>query len=202
MEVLLRAPKIKFSGYTYRIIGEKWRDNPLSAIGSIARGGRYNEPKAFPVLYTAISRLTALLEVQALFTTADGQLHDAPRDPELMLTLECALERVLDLTQSDLYGDLGTSREELVSNIPSWIIVNARGETTPTQQLGEACARLGNISALLVPSAADPDGQCLNILSKSMQLLERVSVLDATGRLRAAVLGWREREGPAEGSLP
>jgi hypothetical protein len=31
-----------------------------------------------------------------------------------------------------------------------------------------------------------------------MQLLEWVSVLDATGRLRAAVLGWRE--GPAEGS--
>jgi RES domain-containing protein len=191
MKVLLHAPKIKYTGHTYRIIAEKWRDNPLSAIGSIERGGRYNEPKAFPVLYTAISRLTALLEVQALFTTADGQLHDAPRDPELMLTLECALERALDLTKPDLYGDLGTSRDELVSDVPSWIILNARGETTPTQQLGEACARLGNISALLVPSAADRDGQCLNILLKSMQLSEKVSVRDSTGRLYTAIEGWR-----------
>jgi hypothetical protein len=34
--------------------------------------------------------MTALLEAEALFMTADGQLRATPRDPDLILTLECA----------------------------------------------------------------------------------------------------------------
>ena len=63
-----------------------------------ASGGRYNPPNTFPVLYCANSQMIALLEVQALFATADGQLHGAPRDPDLVLSLHCELARVLDLT--------------------------------------------------------------------------------------------------------
>jgi hypothetical protein len=44
--------------------------------------------------------------------TANGQLQGVPRDPELVLTLECTLLQALDLTVADLYSDLGTSREE------------------------------------------------------------------------------------------
>jgi RES domain len=61
-------------------------------------GGRYNAPNTFPVLYCADSQMTAMLEVEALFTTADGQLKGAPRDPDLVLSLRCELARVLDLT--------------------------------------------------------------------------------------------------------
>jgi RES domain-containing protein len=78
------------------------------------------------VLYTADSQMTALHEAEALFTTADGQLHGAPRDPDLILTLECSLSRVLDLTVADLYPALGTSYNELVSTVPSRFILNAR----------------------------------------------------------------------------
>lgn len=188
--MLERAPLTPYTEPSYRVIADRWRDNPLSAIGAFERGGRYNAPRTFPMLYTANTQMTALLEAEALFTTADGQLRGAPRDPDLILTLECALLRVLDLTGPDLYADLGTSYDELVSAVPSRFILNARKKLTPTQQLGEACFRSGGISALKVPSAQHAEGYCLDILIESLVVGERVAILDKSGRLKAEVNGW------------
>lgn len=188
--MLEHAPLTVCKNPSYRIIADRWRDNPLSAVGAFERGGRYNAPHAFPVLYTADSQMTALLEAEALFTTADGQLRGAPRDPDLILTLECALQRVLDLAVPDLYLDLGTSYDELVSATPSRFILNARKTLTPTQQLGAACFRSGAISAVKVPSAQNPNGFCLDILTESLVVGERVSILDTSGRIKAEVNGW------------
>jgi RES domain-containing protein len=146
-------------------------------------------PHAFPVLYSADSQMTALLETEALFLTADGQLRGAPRDPDLILTLECTLLRVLDLTVPDLHADLGTCGEELVSSVPSRFMLNARNKATPTQQLGSACFRSGRISALKVPSAANPKGYCLDILLESLVVRERVEILDKSGQLKGEVEG-------------
>jgi len=188
--LLERAPVVPFHEASFRVIADRWRETPLSAIGAFERGGRYNAPHTFPVLYTADSQMTALLEVEALFTTADGQLRGAPRDPDLILTLECTLQRVLDLTVADLYSDLGTSHEELTSLVPSRFILNARKRLTPTQQLGTACFRSGKISAVKVPSAQNAKGYCLNILIESMVVGERVTILDKSGRLKAEIHGW------------
>lgn len=188
--VLERASLIPHTEPGYRVIADRWRDNPLSAIGAFERGGRYNAPHTFPVLYAADSQMTALLEAEALFTTADGQLRGVPRDPDLILTLECMLMRVLDLTVPDLYTDLGTSHDELVSSIPSRFILNVRKKLTPTQQLGTACFRSGRISALKVPSAQNANGYCLDILIESLLVGERIAILDKSGRLKAEVNGW------------
>jgi len=188
--VLEHAPLIPCSDFAYRVIADKWRDSPLSAIGAVQRGGRYNAPHTFPVLYSADSQMTAMLEAEALFATPDGQLQGVPRDPDLVLTIKCELLRVLDLTAPDLYSDLGTSREELVSLNPSRFLLNARGEETPTQQLGSACSHTGKISALKVPSAAHPGGFCLDILLDSLVVGEQIFVLDKSGRIQAEVKGW------------
>ncbi|WP_161571011.1 RES domain-containing protein [Granulicella sibirica] len=148
LRALENAPVQAFSGFVYRIIAERHRDSPLSAIGSVRSGGRYNAPNSFPVLYCADSQMTAMLEVDALFTTADGQLKGAPRDPDLVLSLRCNLARVLDLTDESFYRELGTTRHELVSLSPSRFILNANGKETPTQTLGAACSFSGRISAL------------------------------------------------------
>jgi RES domain-containing protein len=189
IRVLERAPLISYLGFSYRVIADKWRDSPLSAIGAVQRGGRYNVPHTFPVLYSADSQLTALLEVEALFRTADGQLQGVPHDPDLILTIECRLARVLDLTVPALHDALGTSYEELVSSTPSRFILNARNEETPTQQLGSACSYSGGISALKVPSAAHPDGFCLDILIDSLVVGEHISIQDESGRIKSEILG-------------
>jgi RES domain-containing protein len=187
--VLEKAPLVPHAGFSFRVIADRWRASPLSAIGAFERGGRFNAPRMFPVLYSADSQLTALLEVEALFLDAKERLRGVPRNPDLILTLDCTLLRVLDLTVENLYADLGTSHEELISNTPSRFIANARNEETPTQQLGQACFRSGKISALKVPSAVNPQGYCLDILIESLVVGERVAVLDQNGLLQAEVTG-------------
>ncbi len=169
------APVKPFDGFVYRVISERWRDSPLSPTGSIRAGGRYNAPNTFPILYCADSQMTALLEVEALFATADGRLQGVPRDPDLVLSLRCVLGRVLDLTDDRVCSDLGTTQEELVSFTPSRFIVNARGNETPTQSLGAACSFSGRVSALKVPSA--------------LLVGERFAVHDESGRLVEQVQG-------------
>jgi hypothetical protein len=116
-------------------------------------------------------------------------LQGVPRDPDLIFTIECSLERVLDLTVPALHDPLGTSNEELVSSTPSRFILNARNEETPTQQLGSACSYSGGISALKVPSAAHPDGFCPDILIASLIVGEHISIRDETGRITSEIVG-------------
>lgn len=178
-----------YAEYAYRIVAEKWRDVPLSAIGSVRSGGRYNAPGTFPVLYCADSQLTAMMEVEALFATADGQLKGAPRNPDLVLTVGCTLSRVLDLTVDTLYAELGTTLDELTNLSPSRFILNAKGEETHTQRLGAACSFSGSISAIKVPSAAHSSGFCLDIFIDSLVVGERLSILDSSGRISASIEG-------------
>jgi hypothetical protein len=95
----------------------------------------------------------------------------------------------LDLTVPALYDALGTSRQELISSTPSRFILNVRNEETPTQQLGSACSYSGRVSALKVPSAAHPDGFCLDILLDSLIAGEHIAVLDKSGRTKSEVMG-------------
>jgi hypothetical protein len=143
------------------------------------------------LLYTANSRITAFKETHALFDTEDGQLRDVPRNPELVLTLELTLLCVLDLTDLDLWAKLGTSGEELVSTLPSRFILNSRGKTTPTQNLGAACYLSERISALKVPSAAHSDGFCLDIFPDRLFQGERLAIRDEHHHLRDEIEGQR-----------
>jgi RES domain-containing protein len=87
VRALERSPLTPYAGFAYRVIADKWRDSPLSAIGAVQRGGRYNAPNAFMVLYSADSQMTAMMEADALFVNADGRLEGVPRKPDLILTI-------------------------------------------------------------------------------------------------------------------
>jgi RES domain-containing protein len=187
--VLEQAELSSFCGFTFRIIADCWRASPLSAIGALHRGGRYNPPGEFAVLYTADSQFTSLREVEALFIDSDSELRGAPRNPDLILALECSLLSMLDLTDAGLLQRLGTSHEELVAESPSRFIENARGRRTPTQNLGSACFRSGHISAIKVPSAANPFGFWIDLFTECMFAGERVRVRDDSAVLRAELLG-------------
>ena len=153
------------------------------------RGGRYNPPGEFSVLYTADSQLTALREVEALFTDAAGELHGVPRNPDLVLTLQCSLVSMLDLTEASFLQELGTLHEELVAESPSRFIENARGRKTPTQLLGSACFRSGHISAIKVPSAANPSGFCIDVFPECMFEGETLRIKDDYGVVQAVLIG-------------
>lgn len=152
-------------------------------------GGRYNPPNEFGVLYACDSQLTANLEVNALFVDSSGRLVGVPRDPDLMLTLQCELHRVIDLRQRTVQKALGTSAAELSSNSPSRHILNPQGKLTPTQVLGKACYTYGTISALIAPSAANPEGFCVDVFPERLVKGEFLVVADSGGSLTAKLSG-------------
>ncbi len=55
--MLDRAPLIAYSEPSYRVIADRWRDTPLSAIGAFERGGRYNASHTFPVIIGCLSQM-------------------------------------------------------------------------------------------------------------------------------------------------
>jgi RES domain-containing protein len=61
--VLEHVPLTVYSGFSYRVIANRWRDSPLSAIGAFELGGRYNAPQTFPVLGLVFIVAENLLEI-------------------------------------------------------------------------------------------------------------------------------------------
>lgn len=141
---LRRLPLVSFTEYAYRIISDKYRNTPLSALGPYEHGGR----------------------------------QDRPTPPQLILTVRCVLSQVLDLRNPDVAAALGTSRGELVAKQPSRHVWNARGRITATQRLGQTCFESRRIAAMMAPSAADPEGDCLNVFSERLLKAESVQIVE------------------------
>lgn len=178
---LERIAPSEFHGYTYRIIDDEFRTDPLSGIGSVIKGGRYNAPGLFEALYSSDSRITALYEIDALFGDVD-----VPHSPELMLTLDVRLSRVLDLTDNTLRDALGATLEELLAPYLQDQLVS--GEAA-TQQLGRLAFASKKFSALRVPSAARPEARNLVIFPARFASNEQVRLYDERGRWRQIRVG-------------
>jgi RES domain-containing protein len=171
----------EFHGYAYRIIDDEFRTDPLSGIGSVIKGGRYNAPGIFEALYSSDSRITALYEIDALFGN-----DDVPHSPELMLTLDVRLSRVLDLADNALRDALGATLEELLA---PYIQDQLLSGEAPTQRLGRLAFRSKNFSALRVPSAARPAARNVVIFPARFAPNEQVRLYDERGRWRQIRVG-------------
>ena len=67
-------------GTAFRAVNLRYVETPLSAVGSILTGGRYNPKGAFEVLYLAENATTTLLEVQ-FAASSGGRFQAEPKDP-------------------------------------------------------------------------------------------------------------------------
>lgn len=128
--------------------GEGWRHlgplhDPLSGEGARLHGGRFNAAGSFPVLYMCRTRPCAVAELQRL-----GERHAIGVEgllPRHLYRYDIRLDRVLDLTDADVRGDIGVGLEVLIG--PDW---------TACQELGATAHALG-AQAILSPSAAGVD---------------------------------------------
>jgi RES domain-containing protein len=149
---------------TYRAVSEKYINTPLSAIGSIRTGGRYNPPQLFcskpplesgcefEVLYVACSVEVALLEINSLIRIGPNLRAVLPSDgyPRIIWTVDCQLMSVLDLTDINVQSALGIGLEQLKG---AWLPANADGRLALTQELGLSAYGSGRFDALKYPSA-------------------------------------------------
>jgi len=117
--------------------------DPRSSEGARRRGGRFNPPHSFPVLYLCLTRPCVVAE---LTRQAHHQgLNVADLLPRELWTIETSLDRVLDLTDADILSQLGLTRDDLV-----------RDDYGLTQELGEAAHQYG-LQAIRTASATGTD---------------------------------------------
>ena len=102
---LQKAPLVSFHGFVTRFMYEMYRHAAMPK-GAMRVGQRYNPP-GVAAIYTSFSRACALAE----FT--QNTPDDEPMSAATMVSLDVRLQRVLDLTNSRILRQLGTTMEEL-----------------------------------------------------------------------------------------
>lgn len=151
-EILKSLPTMPFEGTLYRIIDAKYSATALSAIGSTFDGGRYNPRRSYEALYLSFSETTALAEVHG-YSATTPDLTKMKGPPKMILSVDCKIERVLDLTDVATQKLLETNLTELNAD---WRFDHITyGKNSVSQRLGNASFHLGTIQALKVRSARD-----------------------------------------------
>ncbi|MGH9135789.1 MAG: RES family NAD+ phosphorylase [Acidimicrobiales bacterium] len=166
-----RSPGIALSATAYRNQAAGW--DPRSGDGARRRGGRFNPPHSFPVLYLCLTRPCVIAELtrqaQRQGLTVDDLL------PRELWRLTADLTKVLDLTDPSTLSALDISTDDLT-----------RDDHRFTQELGEAAHQHG-FNAIRTPSATGVD-DVLAILPDNLagvvvaaELIERWATVDDLG---------------------
>ncbi len=138
------------TGTAFRAVNLRYVETPLSAVGSVLTGGRYNAKGAYEVLYLAENATTTLLEVQ-FAASSGGRFQAEPKDPYVVFSIAFELQQLVDLHNPENLSDLRLTSAELQQ---PWRLKQVRGERVLTQELGQALLELG-YEGFNYPSATD-----------------------------------------------
>jgi RES domain-containing protein len=152
---LKETPEIfrPWKGTIYRVTTLKYRDpgEILMGEGSYRHGGRWNAMGSLRAVYGSVDDVTALKESKA---NADYANLPYPfRETRLIVAVEVALSRVVDLTSAEILKLLGVTEEELRNE--DWRKVQEQGFESLTQALGRAAVE-AKAEGLLAFSARVP----------------------------------------------
>lgn len=183
---LATLPTTPFTGVGSRSVHVRYLDTLLGSRGSERESGRFHVRGTLRAVYFSLDPLTALLEVGAALRVRT-RLVTAPHDPHVMLSAEITLHRVLDLTEEEHHGALGTHHQELTGN---WRRAT-REAPAPTQRLGGAAAELG-IQGLVYTSAKNDLGTNIVVYPDTLPP-GRVVLIDDSETIRATLPEGGER---------
>jgi RES domain-containing protein len=156
-----------------------WEDaapspRPLWGIGSIKNGGRYNKPETFEVIYLAEDPITALAEVNLVFSS-NPALGKIKGPPMVHIAVDGILESVVDITLPDAQSALATSHQELTG---AWLWEQAQTGEAPTQRLGRVAFESERLCGLRYPSSKNPGGVCVAVFPDRLTGGSYVQVFD------------------------
>lgn len=155
-------PRVLFRGTAYRHLG--LRHSPMAGEGARIRGGRWNPPDSFPVLYMALSQDTVVAE---FYRHAERQ----GMPPENMLPrrfqeYQVELGLLLDLRDKQVRPDLGLTDAVIQSDDPS-----------TCQSVGDA-AHYAGFEGIVAPSATGT-GEVLAVFTDTLVAGSSIEVGDA-----------------------
>lgn len=154
---------VAVQGTFFRSVLLEYAHDPLSALGSLVTGGRFNHVGDFEALYLADTPITALFEVQML-QESHGRLTPRKTPPRALFTVDVTVHRVISLCSADVRRKLGITLTEL--HLP-WQRPQRRGVLPLSQRLGELAFQLG-LEGLLVPSRHTKTSQNLVLFPSNL----------------------------------
>ncbi|HZA40872.1 MAG TPA: RES family NAD+ phosphorylase [Actinomycetota bacterium] len=139
--LVAKLPTRPFRGDGFRQQAPKY--DPLSGEGARRRGGRFNPPRSFPVLYLCTTRACTVAE----FLRAGNRHAIGPEGllPRQLFRYEVGLDRIVDLTDASMLEQLGLAVPDLVGE-----------DLSLTRSIGEAAHALG-IQSIRSRSATEQD---------------------------------------------
>lgn len=166
-------PGAPLRGSFFRAIPLEHRTTPLSAIGSIKRGGRYNPANEFEAYYLAESPETTLDELRVVAPN----IAPTRMKPIVTFAVDVALQHTVDLTGSKAKTTLHVMESDL---LVEWRALVARGDIPTTHEIGIA-ARRADVEALRVPSARLSGAANLVVLVDRLRLGSSITIEPSTG---------------------
>jgi RES domain-containing protein len=165
----------RLTGIIYRVASVR-RANAadlIAGIGSQLTGGRWTPPGAFRALYASREEATALDEARQ----QNLRLGVPPwmALPLVVTALEVDLHPALDFTDGRVRRTLQISRDRMLAE--PWWFLQDQGREALTQALGRLARERGFV-ALLVPSAARPQGTNVVVYPDRITANDRLAIVN------------------------
>jgi len=165
-----------WKGTIYRVTTLKYRDPRIILFGegSFRNGGRWNAIGSFRAVYGSTDAVVALAESEVNAKYAN--LPYPFRETRLVVAVEVALARVVDLTAAKNLEVLGVTEEELRRE--DWRKVQEQGFESLTQALGRALFA-GKAEGLVARSARVERGINIGYFPQNKQRGSEVRLCEA-----------------------
>ena len=165
-----------WKGTIYRVTTLKYRDPRIILFGegSFRNGGRWNAIGSFRAVYGSMDAVVALAESEVNAKYAN--LPYPFRETRLVVAVEVALARVVDLTAAKNLEVLGVTEEELRRE--DWRKVQEQGFESLTQALGRALFA-GKAEGLVARSARVERGINIGYFPRNKQRGSEVRLCEA-----------------------
>ena len=166
LEAMKGCRAVPWDGIAYRCTPKRYAFTlkVIDGLGSLERGGRWNPPEAFRVVYTSLDEWTALCEVIGKYGHYNIPPSAARPEPEVRVITPIGfqLQSILPLTDPEILSILGLTIERLVYE--PWQKIQKSGREAITQATGRAAWALG-FEGILAPSAVLDHGVNLAVFN-------------------------------------
>lgn len=163
-------------GIFFRVAGPRHTTaaDIVSGIGAEKAGGRWNPIDDMRMVYLSREPETALSEALEHFRYF--KLPESGGLPKVIVSVAVKLERVLDLTRTDLSGKVPELMAEFLAE--DWRAINDRGIESASQAVGWAAYTAG-LQGLIVPSKPVPNRSNLLVFPENLSNQTRLKVQNA-----------------------
>ena len=178
--ILKQLPGISISTCFYRFMEIGYLKDPLSGLGSLEHGGRYNfkGKGSYEVVYLAPDPETAI---------AEGSRDKYLISPSVLITIEVNLQKVIDLEDSKNISALGINEQELYC---SWRkIQDVDGKEAYTQIFGRMMYESQVIETIRYPSVVKKGRYNLAIFINRLKKDSELKVHDPDKKISRVIKG-------------